>query len=114
MFALVLWSLPLAAHELHGHQGPTYEITDPIRIETGRTRLRFSVLDRETGKPTAARFSLVVDGKKYIPSALGENGLRFVPDKLSRSQLFNHTCYDFFSFFQKIQTTCASTKLKRL
>ena len=56
--ALVFWTLPLVAHELHGHQGPTYEITDPIRIEKGQPRLKISVLDRDTAKSTAARIWL--------------------------------------------------------
>jgi len=66
LFVLILWSFPATAHELHGHRGPTYEITEPARIEPGQPRLKLSVLDQETGKPTAARFSLVVDGKDYI------------------------------------------------
>ena len=85
---MILWSGPATAHDLHGHSGPTYEITGPARIEAGQPRLKLSVLDRKTGKPTAARFSLVVDGEDYIPSAVGEHGLRFVSIHVGKKQRF--------------------------
>ncbi|HUV67495.1 MAG TPA: CehA/McbA family metallohydrolase [Sedimentisphaerales bacterium] len=78
MLILVAWSLPSAAHDLRGHRGPTYEITEPIRIETGQNLLKLHVLEQGTGQPTAARFSLAVDGEAHTLETLGEGGLRFV------------------------------------
>lgn len=100
MFVLTLWTVPAAAHELRGHSGPTYEITKPGPNRAGRAlahrfdnggaspTLRLSVLDHETGKPAAARFSLIVDGEDYTPDALGEDGLRFVSIHAGRKQRF--------------------------
>lgn len=84
MLILVAWSLPSAAHDLRGHRGPTYEITEPIRIETGQNLLKLHVLEQGTGQPTAARFSLAVDGEAHTPETLGEGGLRFVSIHASR------------------------------
>ena len=46
------------------------------------------MLDHATGQPTPARFSLVVDGQAYTPSALGKNGLRFVSVHVGKRQRF--------------------------
>jgi len=73
---------------MHGHRGLTYEIADPIRTETGLNWLKLSVLGRETNQPTAARFSLIVDGQEYIPDALGENGLHFISIHAGKRQRF--------------------------
>ena len=80
--------LPLTAHELQGHRGPTYEVSAAAQIEEGQPHLKLSVIDRATGQPTPARFSLVVDGQAHTPSALGENGLRFVSIHVGKRQRF--------------------------
>jgi hypothetical protein len=68
----------LQAHELPGHKGPTYEVTAPAVLPPSQNRLILSIVEGQTGKPAAARFSLKVDGKEYIPESLGSHGLRFV------------------------------------
>jgi hypothetical protein len=68
----------LRAHELHGHKGPTYEVTAPAAPKPNENRLLLNILDDETGKPAAARFSLTADGREYVPEDLGRHGLRFV------------------------------------
>lgn len=88
LLLLSILNLPLEAHELQGHQGPTYEITEPIRIQEGQNYLKLCALEQETGLPTSARFSLVVDGKEFIPEALGAGGLRFVSIHTGKKQKF--------------------------
>ncbi len=66
---------PLLGHE--GHGAVTYKVTPALRQSVAGSHLRLRILD-ETGKPAAARFSLTVDGEPFVPTSLGENGLRFV------------------------------------
>ena len=80
--------LPLTAHELQGHRGPTYEVRAALQIEAGQPHLKLTVMDQATGQPTPARFSLVVDGLAYTPSGLGKNGLRFVSIHMGKRQRF--------------------------
>ncbi len=82
----------LRAHEEHGHQGPTYEVTAPGAFSGQEKRLALDVVDAETGKPTAARFSLTIDDKEYVPAALDAHGLRFVSIHQGRGQRFV-ACY---------------------
>lgn len=46
------------------------------------------VIDEETGRPTAARFSLLVDGQAHAPLWIGPHGLRFVSVHISKRQSF--------------------------
>ncbi|MDA2928373.1 CehA/McbA family metallohydrolase [Acidobacteria bacterium AH-259-O06] len=78
----------LQAHEHHGHRGPTYEVRKSIEIKSGEKKLQLTVIDQQTGKPTAARFSLMVNGASYTPHGLGKNGLRFVSIHQGRGQRF--------------------------
>ncbi len=49
-------------------------------------RLLLQVVDAETGKPAAARFSLLVDGEEHAPPWVGPHGLRFVSVHVSKRQ----------------------------
>lgn len=49
-------------------------------------RILLDVIDGETGKPTAARFSLAVDGEEHAPQWVGPHGLRFVSVHVSKRQ----------------------------
>ncbi len=49
-------------------------------------RLVLNVVDAESGKPTAARFSLLVDGQELEPRWIGTHGLRYVSVHVSRHQ----------------------------
>jgi hypothetical protein len=51
-------------------------------------RLILRVVDGETDKLTAARFSLVVDGQEHEPRWIGPHGLRFVSVHVSKRQTF--------------------------
>ena len=61
---LVCWasSVNLAvSHELDGHEGPTYRVAPPRSFAEDEPCLQLSILDAETGRPTPARFSIVLD-----------------------------------------------------
>ena len=49
-------------------------------------RVLLNVIDAETGKPAAARFSLLVDGEEHAPLWVGPHGLRFVSVHVSKRQ----------------------------
>lgn len=51
-------------------------------------RLLLDIVDAVTGKPTAARFSLEVDGRSYAPLTIGINGIRFVSIHQSKQQVY--------------------------
>ena len=88
LLPLVQVTQSLAHHE---HSGPTYEVTEPVEVPEDRARLLLEVVDGASGGPTAARFSLVVDGVGYTPDALGAGGLRFVTIHQSKHQRFAAT-----------------------
>ena len=76
----------LIAHE--GHQAATYQVTPAAaQIEQGK-HLRLMVVDAESGGPLAARFTLTVNGKAYIPPNLARHGLRFISIHQRRKQQF--------------------------
>lgn len=52
------------------------------------TTLRLEVSDAGTGKPTAARFSLTVDGTAFYPEKLNSHGLRFVSIHEAKEQKY--------------------------
>ena len=78
----------LDAHELAGHRGPTYEVTHPLQLEPGQRRLKLTILDADTGEPTAARFSVTIGGQPYTPESLSPGGLRFVSIHVGKKQRF--------------------------
>jgi len=51
-------------------------------------RLLLQVVDGETGRPIAARFSLTVDGKEFEPRWVGTHGVRFASVHVSKKQTF--------------------------
>jgi len=86
LYCLASENLILRAHE--GHQAATYQVTPAAtNVETG-TYLKLRVLDADSGRPLAARFSLTVDGTDYVPANLGRHGLRFVSIHQRRQQRF--------------------------
>jgi hypothetical protein len=68
----------LQAHELPGHKGPTYQITAPAVLPPSQNRLILNSVEGQTGKPVAARFSVKVHGREYIPESSDRPGLRLV------------------------------------
>lgn len=68
--------------------GPTYQVTAPAEVPEGTPRLLLNVLDADTGRPTAARFTLEIDGKPYLPPFLNRQGLRFVSLHQGKQQRF--------------------------
>ncbi|MDP6557800.1 MAG: CehA/McbA family metallohydrolase [Pirellulaceae bacterium] len=87
--SLAVWLLAngqiLLAHE--GHQAATYEVTPSGHVEHGKY-LRLKVVDAESSRPTAARFTLTVNGKEYIPPNVARHGLRFISIHQRRKQQF--------------------------
>lgn len=75
----------IRAHE--GHQSVTYQVTPPWQAPDGARLLRLRISD-EVGQPIEARFSMMIDGQRYVPSELGRNGLRFVSIHKGRGQSF--------------------------
>lgn len=71
---LLLLAIRLNAHE----PTRTTHVFEQGAWDPQAPRLVLQVTDRGTGRPTAARFSLSVDGEPYEPPAVGEHGLRFV------------------------------------
>jgi hypothetical protein len=61
-----------------GHEAATYYVTSSATDVTSRTHLRLQVQESESNQLIAARFTLTVDGRDYVPEQLGEHGLRFV------------------------------------
>ena len=86
VLAWLLLSAIALAHEQLGHRGPTYEVTSPV-VPEGKY-LRLEIVDQLTGQPTAARFSLAINGKPYTPETLGAGGIRFVSIHTSKKQQF--------------------------
>src|SRR5688500_1709333 len=75
--AVVLWALcgSTRAHERHGSL--TYEISAPASLKPDEKRLRLTIVDSKSGAATAARFTLEIDDREFIPDLLGADGLRF-------------------------------------
>jgi len=57
-------------------------------MKPGEKRLRLDLLDAATCRAAAAHFSLVVDGKAFVPEGLGPTGLRFVSIHTGKRQRF--------------------------
>ncbi len=77
---------PLPAHE--GHHAATYQVTQADQSVESKRHLRLKILEAKSSRAVAARFTLTVDGVKYIPSGLGPHGLRFVSIHQRRKQRF--------------------------
>ena len=83
-----LWSTGLVAllmaHPLPGHgsvagEHPrTHSFTVPAEVDLGHSHLLLTVLDDQSGEPTAARFTLQVDGSDFVPDQIGPGGIRLV------------------------------------
>jgi len=88
---LVCWTSSVnraVSHEMGGHEGPTYRVAPPRSFAEGEPCLQLSILDAETGRPTPARFSIVVDGETYTPDQLGPGGIVFETIHTSKRQRF--------------------------
>ncbi len=55
--------------------------------KTAGPTLQLQIVDAVTRKPTAARFSLIVDGKNFVPEALNAHGLKFTSVHESKKQI---------------------------
>jgi len=79
-------NLTSSAHE--GHEAATYQVTPSAdNIEQSR-HLRLRILDVESGKPIAGRFSLTIDGEQYVPARTGPHGLRFLSIHVRKNHRF--------------------------
>jgi hypothetical protein len=76
----------VAAHDLGGHRGPTYEVTAPWAPSADAHTLQLTVLDAATKKSTPARFTVTIDGEAYVPDTLDDGGIRFVSIHTSKKQ----------------------------
>lgn len=88
--AAVLATVLLAGIVLVAGQVPEDQ-QSPSRSDAvvqGSRTLTLTIRDATTGEPTAARFTLLVDGKPFDPGKLGPNGLRFVSVHESKGQVF--------------------------
>ncbi len=72
-----LWLPAVVAHDHLRAELPTFQITAPSQ-EIPDPKLIIHVTEAASGHPTAARFTLVVDGEPYVPDVLNGDGLRFV------------------------------------
>lgn len=79
LLCLLCWGnvAMVCAHE--GHRASTYAIQPPIPVERimAGPHLRLIVNDSRTDTSLAARFTLTVNGKPYVPAGVGEGGIRF-------------------------------------
>ncbi|MCZ6671424.1 MAG: CehA/McbA family metallohydrolase [Verrucomicrobia bacterium] len=50
--------------------------------------LTINIVDKATGEPIAARFSMMVDGETYTPDFVDENGIRFTSIHESKNQRY--------------------------
>jgi hypothetical protein len=67
-------------------------VSAPLRLSPDDRQVRLRILDAQSGQPTAARFSLKMDGEEYTPPGLGAHGLRFSSIHLGKKQVFV-ACY---------------------
>ena len=58
------------------------------RAAVAGPKLRLTIVDATTGKPTPARFSLRVNGKPFYPVKLNSHGLRFVSIHEAKKQTY--------------------------
>ena len=81
LLLIMLAALVAQAHPSHGNAGhvtPTFEITAPATPKPGDKRITLRVLDGASQQFTAARIILSLDGKQFVPAAVGKHGIRFV------------------------------------
>ena len=78
-----LVALPVA-HPLWGHgsvaaEHPrTHSFTAPAEEDLDHPHMLLTVLDDESGEPTAARFTLLTDGNDFVPDQIGPAGIRLL------------------------------------
>ena len=76
----------------HGPVSPehprTHSFTLPAEADLNHPHLMLTVLDHESGEPTAARFTLQVDGSDYVPDQIGSHGIRLVSIHTRKQQYF--------------------------
>lgn len=83
-----LAAVSLRAHGLAGSQTVTWSAAAPAAATAAGPTLRVTVLDAATGAPTAARLGFVLNGRPWIPAAVGEGGLRFTAEHQQPHQSF--------------------------
>ena len=70
---------PLLGHGPASREHPrTHSFTLPAEADLNHPHLMLTVLDDESGEPTAARFTLQVDGSDFVPDQIGPAGIRLV------------------------------------
>ena len=88
LVGFMLYQVETVVRGHDGHQGATYQVTPTATNAQNGAHLKLRVLDLESGRPVAARFTLTVDGTEYIPRHLGRHGLRFTSIHQRRRQQF--------------------------
>ena len=65
-------------HTSHNHVAPTFEITAPALPQPADKRIVLRIVDDADGRFTAARITLSLGGRRFVPEAVNEHGIRFV------------------------------------
>jgi len=79
----VLLVCPVLAHE---HLPVTHQFGGGESESS--SRLTINIVDKATGEPIAARFSMMVDGQTYTPDFVDQNGIRFTSIHESKKQRY--------------------------
>ena len=80
---------PLLGHGPASREHPrTHSFTLPAEADLNHPHLMLTVLDDESGEPTAARFTLQVDGSDFVPDQIGPAGIRLVSIHTRKRQYF--------------------------
>ena len=90
-FSVLLTTGSRSARSHEGHHAATYQVTPAAEGVGESLHLRLTIVDAQSGRPLAARFTLEIDGQTYVPPRLGEHGLRFTSIHLRRKQRFTAT-----------------------
>ena len=56
----------------------THSFTAPAEEDLDHPHMLLTVLDDESGEPTAARFTLLTDGNDFVPDQIGPGGIRLL------------------------------------
>ena len=81
--ACLLWVLPVLTHA-HEHTPVTHSFNEAEEPEG--PKLHLNIVDRSSGRPISARFSLKVDGEPYFPEWINDHGISFTSIHLRRNQ----------------------------
>ncbi len=85
----LLMTHPLSGHGSVAAEHPrTHSFTVPAEVDLDHSHLQLTVLDDESGEPTAARFTLQVDGSDYVPEETGSNGIRLLSIHTRKRQYY--------------------------